>query len=306
MSKVSTSMVKPILETMYHHRREMVPCFIGAPGIGKTQGLYEFAKEKGVNVVTFILSNTVPSEVSGIRMPDQESKKLEVFDDMRMASLRDGDILFFDEILEAPPMLWSACLTLIQDRIMASGRKLPDVFIVAASNQVASPGIIPASTRDRFQFIELEFDADHWCKWMKDTYGCDARAIATYIKEDSDQYNILTPRRVTKLYSWLRGEGDRSVKIKVITSMFDALICDKLLKMLVVHKTAQEQIKEAIDDMDIEGTEFMTHDFENMSLKDIMEYLQNQPEWDAIQQVLGSIQFDDGEQEQEGDYECTF
>lgn len=302
MTKVSTAMVKPILETMYHHRREMVPCFIGAPGIGKTQGLYEFAREKGVNVVTFILSNTVPSEVSGIRMPDQESKKLEVFDDMRMASLRDGDILFFDEILEAPPMLWSACLTLIQDRIMASGRKLPDVFIVAASNQVASPGIIPASTRDRFQFIELQFDPDHWCKWMKDTYGCDASKITPFIKEDSDQYNILTPRRVVKLYTWLKGEGDKGVKIHVISSMFDSIICNKLLDMLNIRRTAQEQIKDAINDMDIEGIEFMTHDFENMSLKDIMEYLQKQPEWEDIQQVLSTVQFDEGEESET----CTF
>ena len=93
MAKVSTAMVKPILESMYNCRSELVPCFIGAPGIGKTQGLYEFAEEIGVNVVTFILSNTVPSEVSGIRMPDKDSKRMEVFDDMRMSSLKDGDIL---------------------------------------------------------------------------------------------------------------------------------------------------------------------------------------------------------------------
>lgn len=293
MSKVSCSMVRPILEAMYDHRREMVPCFIGAPGIGKTQGLYQFAKDKGVNVVTFILSNTVPSEVSGIRMPDQESKKLEVFDDSRMASLKDGDILFFDEILEAPPMLWSACLTLIQDRIMASGRKLPDVFIVAASNQVASPGIIPASTRDRFQFIELKFDPGHWCSWFECKYGVSPDMIASIIQEDSDQYNILTPRRVEKLYTWLKDDTDMDIKKATIISMFDAQVCKLLLDLVKHVPSPQRQIKDALDD----NTTVDTGNFEDMSLKEIMEYLQSLPDWDSIQDTLSNIMFEESEEE---------
>lgn len=298
--KLSTKMVQPVLETMYQHRSEMVPCFIGAPGIGKTQGLYQFAKDKGVNVVTFILSNTVPSEVSGIRMPDKETKRMEVFDDMRMASLQDGDVLFLDEILEAPPMLWSACLTLIQDRIMASGRKLPDVFIVAASNQVASPGIIPTSTRDRFQFIELEFDATHWCEWFNKKYGVNPRAICPYIREDSDQYNILTPRRVTKLYTWLKdGEHhgeDWDYKIQIITSMFDAHIAELLIRMVFAKKTTQRQIKDALSEANIFVPDPPSgRDLEDMSLKDIMSYLQTRPEWDAIQATLSSVTYEDEE-----------
>ena len=302
MDKLSTAMVQPILESMYDLRSEMVPCFIGAPGIGKTQGLYEFAKQKGVNVVTFILSNTVPSEVSGIRMPDKESKRMEVFDDMRMASLKDGDVLFFDEILEAPPMLWSACLTLIQDRIMASGRELPDVFIVAASNQVASPGIIPASTRDRFQFIQLKFDPDHWTRWFEERYGVCPPVELAYqcIQEDSNTYNILTPRRVTKLYLWLnQGPKEGPVwdtKVKVITHEFDAVIAKHLVRMVTAQKSAQRQIKEAI--LGNIDTVNLGADFEKMSLKDIMELLQTLPEWDEIQQVLATCSFEEQKEEE--------
>lgn len=289
--KVSTKMVAPILETMYDHRREMVPCFIGAPGIGKTQGLYEFAKKKGVNVVTFILSNTVPSEVSGIRMPDKESKRMEVFDDLRMASLKDGDILFFDELLEAPPMLWSACLTLIQDRIMASGRKLPDVFIVAASNPVASPSIIPASTRDRFQFIELEFDAEHWCDWFKDKYGVRPTDLSIRIREDSDQYNILTPRRVEKLYTWLLGSKDEELKIKtnIISSMFDAYICELFVNLINSKKSPGRQVADALENS-IGG---VWSELEGMPLSKMLEYLQSLSEWDRIQEALENVLLDD-------------
>lgn len=286
---LSTSMVKPILESMYECRREMVPCFIGAPGIGKTQGIYEFARERGINVITFILSNTVPSEVSGIRMPDKETKKMEVFDDMRMASLKDGDILFFDEILEASPMLWSACLTLIQDRIMASGRKLPDVFIVAASNKVASPGIIPASTRDRFQFIELEFDFAHWMKWFKGKYGIlPPGQLGALIKEDSDSYNILTPRRVTKLYEWLKdGDGPDNLKLDIISDMFDASTAAMINSMAKDVKSPKTQIMDAV--ISIDPSIVLPEEFESMSYKEILEMLQSLDNWPDIARELAHV-----------------
>lgn len=291
---MTTAQVKPVLETMYDHRSEMVPCFIGAPGIGKTQGIYEFAEEKGVNVVTFILSNTVPSEVSGIRMPDKETKKMEVFDDMRMASLKDGDILFFDEILEAPPALWSACLTLIQDRIMASGRKLPDVFIVAASNKVATPGIIPASTRDRFMFIELDFDFAYWSNWFADKYGVSIPFdFEDKIEEDSDQYNILTPRRFVKLYTWLKKPelkpGFNTTKYNVISSMFDGETA-RLFKRMINHvKSPKRQILEALP-VDLRNKVRDEVDVKTSSIKEFIAALQALPEWNEIMGVLATVE----------------
>ena len=281
---ISSSKVRSICSEMYELREEMVPCFIGDPGIGKTQGIYQFAEEKGVNVVTFILSNTVPSEVSGIRMPDQKSKTLQVFDDMRMASLQDGDILFFDEILEAPPALWSACLTLIQDRIMASGKKLPDVFIVAASNRVASPAIIPASTRDRFMFIELSFDFDNWCEWFNRTRNVKPESsLRSRIRGDSDQYNILTPRRYTKLYDWVK-LGVTDAKQEVITDMFDRGIWRSLYK-LIVDTTIQQQICRALVDNNlIQLCE--CDEFESMGYQDLLDALQKFSNWEQIKHVL--------------------
>jgi len=290
---IKVSAIHDILESMYPLRNEMVPLFIGPPGIGKTQGIYEFAKEIGVNVVTFILSNTIPSEVSGIRMPDKDSKKMEVFDDMRMANLKDGDILFFDELLEAPPMLWSACLTLIQDRIMASGRKLPNVMIVAASNKVASPGIIPASTRDRFMTFEVALDWDDWVKWFEDRYGIEPdRDLKQSIQSDSDQYNILTPRKICKMYEWMKMFEKQPAKLlfarRMISAMFDDNISNDILRMVSAAKSPRRQIKEALHAIDVD----MPDGYESMSFKDILESLQAMDEWPMIADRLGNIKFE--------------
>lgn len=288
---LTTKDIKPILESMYECRSEMVPCFIGAPGIGKTQGLYQFAQEKGVKVVTFILSNTVPSEVSGIRMPDTETKKLEVFDDSRMASLEDGDILFFDEILEAPPMLWSAVLTLVQDRVLASGRMLPDVMIVAASNKVASPGIIAPSVRDRFMWCEIVFDVDNWLEWFQSTYHYTIPArVKRYIQSDSAEYNILTPRKFTKLFEyWCDAtEQDKALRERAIMSMFAN--GTEVLKLLhdckPVTKTHKEFVAEELDLMGIE----LPEDWSTMSLNEIFKWISQLDEVDKIQEALSKIE----------------
>lgn len=283
MARMSSAMVRSIMEDMYTFREEMVPCFIGDPGIGKTQGIYEFAEDIGVKVVTFILSNTVPSEVSGIRMPDNDTKKMEVFDDMRMASLEDGDILFFDEILEAPPQLWSACLTLIQDRIMASGRKLPNVMIVAASNRVASPSIIPASTRDRFMFIDLEFDFDSWRAWFKRTRHVKVpNDLRCRIKGESDQYNILTPRRFTKLYDWCK-MGMNGTKQTTIIHMFDEAVYRIIENMINQKPDDRDQILAAVKDL---MKQEIPDAWDVMPLSDILEFLQADPAWEEIEVAL--------------------
>lgn len=285
----STRDVHRILSAMYDLRSEMVPCFIGPPGIGKTQGVFSFAREKGVQVVSFQLSTTVPSEVSGTAAPNWESGFMEWFDNQRMRSLKDGDILFFDEILEAPPALWSACLTLIQDRVMASGRKLPDVFIVAASNKVASPGIIPASTRDRFMFIDLKFDFNTWSNWFTETYGIDVDPKLEYrIQSDSTVYNILTPRRVTKLVSWLRTvpAEERKFCCDIIEDMFDSEVALILEGMVNQKMSMKAQIKNALADRGL----LMPAGSEDMTLKEIFELLQAMPEWPEIEKALAETE----------------
>jgi hypothetical protein len=209
-----------------------------------------------------------------------------------MSSLEDGDILFFDEILEAPPMLWSACLTLIQDRIMASGKKLPDVFIVAASNKVAAPAIIPASVRNRFQFIELSFDFDSWSTWFWDKYHVNPDPFRDKIQQDSSNYNILTPREVTKLYLWvnsLSGE-EKKQALYVIGDMFDNGVVEALKQMTNPVLTAKEQIKLVLDNInvDVPGLEYMSY-------KNILEKLSGLPEWPIIQQELAAVEFKEEE-----------
>ena len=117
-------------------RDQIVPCLMGCPGIGKTHEIERYAKDKGKKVVHIIASQILPSEVSGITMPDKEAGGMTVYDHVRLSSLEDGDILFFDELLQGQQQVLSACLTLIQERRLMSDRPLPDIMMPVRLNSL--------------------------------------------------------------------------------------------------------------------------------------------------------------------------
>lgn len=222
-----TSKLPALLEIVDKKRDEIVPCLLGNPGIGKTQGIYEFAKAHDRQVVEIIASQIMPSEVSGITMPDADTKSMQVFDHARLSSLKDGDILFFDELLQAPQAVLSACLTLIQERRMMSGKKLPDIMIVAAANPLRSPTLIAESIRQRFMFIELEWDSKAWADYVQTKYECQptGRLISLIgaASKSSNNWNSLTPRTATKLIAWYKQcetEAERNLFKDALYTMF--------------------------------------------------------------------------------------
>ena len=215
-------------------RDQIVPCFMGCPGIGKTHEIERYAKDKGKKVVHIIASQILPSEVSGITMPDKEAGGMTVYDHVRLSSLEDGDILFFDELLQGQQQVLSACLTLIQERRLMSDKPLPDIMIVAAANPLANPNQLPLAIRDRFLFIGMEFDFTEWQRYMLENQGI---AIESSIQNEIAAgdtnvtgWNAQTPRTVTKLCAFIRNNiGDEALE----KFLLDMDINRRLIKSLI-------------------------------------------------------------------------
>ena len=216
-------------------RDQIVPCFMGCPGIGKTHEIERYAKDRGKKVVHIIASQILPSEVSGITMPDKEAGGMTVYDHVRLSSLKDGDILFFDELLQGQQQVLSACLTLIQERRLMSDKPLPDVMIVAAANPLANPNQLPAAIRDRFLFIGMEFDFVEWKQYMKDSQDIVIEDSMQNEIDASDTsvvgWNAQTPRTVTKLCKFITNNIDDA---NLERFLFDANINSRLVKSLIM------------------------------------------------------------------------
>lgn len=307
------------LDCAYPARDQIVPCLVGPVGIGKTAAVRQHAENVGAGkVVTIIASQILPNEVSGITMPDSDTKAMEIYDHFRLSGMEDGDILFFDELLEADQIVLKACLTLIESRELMSGRKLPDVQIVAATNPSIKSTMLQENIRQRFVFRLFSVDKRGCARYIRKKYGIDVPGdVLNMIRSTGDDYNILTQRSLTKMVGWLHGAKDKDER-KLISEQIDN-IWNSALGTLLYREFERvdkrpDQARRAIDfalknvygfdranneDIasivadassvkdDIDLTIITDDDkFENASFEEIIGVLTSLPDWDKIENIL--------------------
>lgn len=246
-----TSEIGALMEAVDKRRGDVVPCLLGAPGIGKTEGIEEFARTHGRNVVHIIVSQVLPTEVSGMTMPNQETHSMDVFDHARLSHMRDGDILFLDELLKGQQQVLSACLTLVQERRLMSGTHLPDVIIVAAANPLASAKMLPEEIKQRFLFMDVEFDSISWCEYMRERDVPYPERLTSLLvtKGDGDaRWNTLTPRTATKLTLWYRDSGRDPIVEKVIKTEFNNSVFNAISNALGYNVAAKKNPMKEVKD----------------------------------------------------------
>jgi len=225
--------IKPVLEGIYKDkilRATVVPLFMGDPGIGKTviiNQFVNFAKKHKVNFIDFfdtlkynpkltemITSQMSPFEISGIAIPDKELQQMIYYNLNKLDSLNDGDILFFDELPNGNPTVLNACLTLLESRTMMSGKKLPDIMIIAAGNYQGMTPMTP-QIKERFIWYDIKFDRKMWQEYMIDKYAFNTpkpflsiiSKLSNLIEhEDFTGYNFYTPRSVDKAMNMILKE----------------------------------------------------------------------------------------------------
>lgn len=194
-----------VLEKIYEDeelRQTCIPLFLSNPGIGKTEVVKKFAESKGVKCIDLIASQLMPHEVTGMLLPVHEQKEVEYFDTKMFTSLKDGDILFFDELLNANVMVLNACLTVLENRELISGKKLPKIMIVAAANPQGST-ILTTQIKERFIFYDIKFDKIAWKTYMAKFMVTDEifEQLCVLIQNESfnsSEKNYYTPRSIVK------------------------------------------------------------------------------------------------------------
>lgn len=176
------------------------------PGLSKTSQVKQWADENRREYCELIISQRMPSEISGMPMPIPDERKMEVFDFQTLLNLKDGDVLAFDEFTNGNIMTLNACLTLIQERTMLSGHRLPSLVVVAMGNPQGKCDLLP-QTKQRFWWVDVQWDAPTWSDYMTRTWGCTPSSrLVDMISEqyrqgfgDTAKFNYITPRTVENL-----------------------------------------------------------------------------------------------------------
>ena len=199
--------IKHMMDVVDKIRDHVALGLMSDPGLSKTSQIKQWAEEHGRAYYELILSQRMPSEISGMPMPVSDTKKMEIFDFDMLLKLKDGDVLAFDEFTNGNIQTLNACLTLIQERTMISGKKLPSVVIVAMGNPQGRCDLLP-QTKQRFLWVDVRWDENKWIEYMEREWKCKpTKTVLEYISEqyrtgfkDAGSFNYWTPRTIENLF----------------------------------------------------------------------------------------------------------
>lgn len=208
--------LKTVLSACIQARRPVL--IKGAPGIGKTDIVFQSAAEAGARV---ILSHPVVSDPTDFKgLPGIVNGKAEFlpFGDLREAVETDEPTVFFmDDLGQAPPSVQAAAMQLLLAR-RVNGHMVSDqvTFIAATNRREDRAGVqgMLEPVKSRFaSILELNVDLDDWVVWALPRMPIELISFIRYrpgllhdFKASSDMINTPSPRTVANV-GYLMGAG---------------------------------------------------------------------------------------------------
>jgi len=293
--------IKHLLDVVDGVRDHVALGLMSDPGLSKTAQVKQWAEENGRTYCELIISQRMPSEISGMPMPVSDSRTMEIFDFQTLLNLQDGDVLAFDEFTNGNIQTLNACLTLIQERTMLSGKKLPSLVIVAMGNPQGRCELLP-QTKQRFWWVDVVWDAPTWTRYMHQTWGIQVSKTLTDAISDQYQrgfaaateYNYMTPRTVENLFRIATNIKDDEPfwEVSNLPTLFVTALYDSMSNTSTFKKVADkigewfesENENPTVSD-DVTKLAFMTELLDASSIVEFREFLQSaetRPEYAAI------------------------
>ncbi|SCX79404.1 AAA domain (dynein-related subfamily) [Lachnospiraceae bacterium XBB2008] len=141
---------------------------LGAPGIGKSQVIWQIGEKYGYKVIDIRLSQMSEVEIGGLIFPNEDKTKTrwltpEILPDEE----RDGKktILLLDEITSCTKRVQVAAYQLILDRRIGQYHLPEGTFVIALGNREEDDGVyvqMAGPLADRFEIHNIEVDFDCW------------------------------------------------------------------------------------------------------------------------------------------------
>lgn len=155
------------LETAYTVRRPVM--LTGAPGVGKSQVIAQFAKAHDLRLIDVRTILLDPVDLRGLPHL-HEGRAAWAIPDFLPRIDRDGErgLLFLDELLTAPPAVQAACYQLVLDRRLGEYELPPGWSILAAGNRQedrAGAHRMLTALANRFIHLTFDIDVDEWVSW---------------------------------------------------------------------------------------------------------------------------------------------
>lgn len=142
---------------------------LSAPGIGKSEMVYDAAREAGLPCRSLLGTQIAPEDVSGIpRIVGERS----VFCPPRilLPERPEPFCLFLDELPACAPDVQKAFYSLLLERRLGEHALPPGTWVVAAGNRLQDRALVRAMSSalvNRVTILQIRHDTDEWLAWAQ-------------------------------------------------------------------------------------------------------------------------------------------
>jgi len=174
---------KKLIQCMAHEQSFLL---LSPPGVGKSEMVYEAAREMNLPCRSLLGTQIAPEDVSGIpRIVGERS----VFCPPRVL-LPEHPVpfcLFLDELPACAPDVQKALYSLLLERRLGEHALPLGTWVVAAGNRVVDRALVRAMSSalvNRVTILQLRVDVDEWLDWARaNGVRTDIRAFISYVPD---------------------------------------------------------------------------------------------------------------------------
>ena len=145
------------------------PVFIwGAPGIGKSALVEQFAADIGLPCVSLLGSQLAPEDIIGIPRINGETSE---FLPPKMIARKEPYVLFLDELNACSQEVQKAFYSLIHERLIAEYHLPEGSIVVGAGNRAQDSAIVKTMSSalvNRMFHVQMKADPRQWIKWAQE------------------------------------------------------------------------------------------------------------------------------------------
>jgi hypothetical protein len=163
---VTLRQAKKLIQCMAHEQSFLL---LSAPGMGKSEMVYEASREAGLPCRSLLGTQIAPEDVSGIpRIVGERS----VFCPPRilLPERPEPFCLFLDELPACAPDVQKAFYSLLLERRLGEHALPAGTWVVAAGNRLQDRALVRAMSSalvNRVTILQLRIDIDEWLAWAR-------------------------------------------------------------------------------------------------------------------------------------------
>ncbi len=163
---VTLRQAKKLIQCMAHEQSFLL---LSAPGIGKSEMVYEAAQEAGLACRSLLGTQIAPEDVSGVpRIVGERS----VFCPPRilLPERPEPFCLFLDELPACAPDVQKAFYSLLLERRLGEHSLPKGTWVVSAGNRLQDRALVRAMSSalvNRVTVLQIRHDVDEWLAWAQ-------------------------------------------------------------------------------------------------------------------------------------------